>query len=73
MRRTLLVGALLLTGCAGTVGPLQRQCQPPVLVNNPCLTIPEQEQLKREEIALPQKSFEVGPRTYAEEPSYRRP
>jgi hypothetical protein len=71
MQRILLAGLLFATGCAGFVGPFQRPCQPPVRVDNPCLSIDEQEQRKREALALPEKSPEVGPRTYAEEPSYR--
>jgi hypothetical protein len=70
MQRILLAGLLFATGCEGVVGPFQRRCQP-VWITHPCLTIDEQEQRKREALALPEKSPDVGPRTYAEEPSYR--
>jgi hypothetical protein len=68
--RILLAGLLCTTGCQGVIGPFERPCYP-VYVNNPCLTIAEQEQRKREALALPERSPEIGPRTYAEEPSYR--
>jgi hypothetical protein len=73
MRRALVVGALLfVVGCQGVVGPFQRGAVPPSAVDCPCLTIPEQEARGREYLALPQKSADIGPRTGAEEPSYRR-
>jgi hypothetical protein len=72
MRRCLAILAFAITGCCGVVGPFQR-CGPPTRVADPCLPIPEQEQRAREKIALPQGSFEVGPRTYMEQPSYRGP
>ena len=70
MWRTALVGVmLLLGGCEGLVGPRQRRCQP-VRVDNPCLTIPEQQKLGRANLALPEQSPNVAPRTDAEQPGY---
>ena len=71
MRRILLAGLLLATGCQGVVGPFQRWCNPPPRPDNPFLPISEQERLGRSDLALPQKSPEIAPRTYAEEPAYR--
>ena len=58
-RRTLLVGALLLAGCQSTVGPFAPK--PPGRVDNPCLTIEEQQSRGRERYALPDERKEVGP------------
>jgi hypothetical protein len=66
----LLAGLIVGAGCEGVVGPFQR-CAPPVRPDNPCLPIGEQEKIGRAELALPQKSPAVAPRTYAEEPTYR--
>lgn len=72
MRRLFLVGLLLVTGCQGFVGPLQRRCSP-VWIDNPCLPPDEQQMRRREGLALPEASPAVGPRTYAEEPALRGP
>jgi len=72
MTRSLLVACLLVAiGCQGTMGPGDRLARP-VRIDDPRLTISEQEQLGRERLALPQKSPDIAPRTGAEEPSYRR-
>jgi hypothetical protein len=72
MRRTMLMALLVVTGCQGVVGPFQRPCTPPVLVDDPRLSIPEQEQRGRDRLALPEQSVQVAPRTFAEEPAYRQ-
>jgi hypothetical protein len=66
-----LLGVLVAgVGCQGTVGPFQRGA-PPARPDNPYLTIAEQEERGRAQLALPQKSPQVAPRTYAEEPAYK--
>ena len=70
MCRTVLLGVLLLlTGCQGVVGPRQRRCQPEV-ADDPRLSIREQEARGRELLALPEQSWNVAPRTFAEQPGY---
>jgi len=72
MHRLLLAGLLLAAGCQGVVGPAQRRCllDP---IDNPCLSPQEQQQRRRDRLALPEASPAVGPRTYAEEPNLRGP
>jgi hypothetical protein len=70
MRRIVLLAALLLLiGCQGVVGPRQRFCEPKV-IDNPCLSIEEQKARGREYLALPEQSWDVAPRTFAEQPGY---
>lgn len=70
MHRLLLAGLLLGAGCQGVVGPLQRRCLTDP-IDNPCLTPEEQQQRRRDRLALPEASPAIGPRTYAEEPALR--
>jgi hypothetical protein len=66
-----LLGVVILgSGCQGFVGPFQRGA-PPARPDNPYLSIAEQEERGRAQLALPQKSPQVAPRTYAEEPAYK--
>jgi hypothetical protein len=68
MHRAILVGFLLLAaGCQGLVGPRERRDNP-VRVDDPRLTIPEQERKGRDRLALPEWSPTVAPRTYGELP-----
>ncbi len=56
MRRFILPGVLLLAGlagCEGISGPRQRRAEPPVQIDNPRLSIAQQEALGRERLALP--------------------
>jgi len=72
MPRSLLVaGLLVVVGCQGTTGPVQRREQPPTRIDDPRLTIPEQEQRGRDQLALPERSPDIGPRTYADNPNRR--
>jgi hypothetical protein len=71
MCRTVLLGVLFLSaGCQGVVGPRQRLAQPAV-ADDPRLTIPEQESRGRALLALPEPSWNVAPRTFAEQPGYQ--
>jgi hypothetical protein len=70
MRRIVLVGLCVLAGCQGIQGPRQRQCRPE-LIDDPRLSIAEQEKRGRDRLPYPEPSMNVGPRTYAEFPEYR--
>lgn len=59
MRRILILGILLLAGCQNISGPFQPRS--PVRVDDPCLTIEEQERLGRDRLAYPDDS--VAPPT----------
>ncbi len=61
LRYLLLVAILAQLGCQGVVGPLQyRQ---PKRVDDPYLSIPEQQKLGRDQIGMPVQSWEAGPPT----------
>ena len=67
MHRLILLVALCLTGCANVNGPLQHYFNPQ-RVDDPHLSIPEQEVRGRDRLALPEFGPNVAPRTYAEFP-----
>jgi hypothetical protein len=58
MRRFWILGILLLAGCQNIVGPFQRT---PARVDDPSLTIAEQQQRARERLALPDDSGLTAP------------
>jgi hypothetical protein len=66
MRRLFLLGALLLLGCRNTVGPFAHR--EPQRVDDPRLSIPEQERRARDRLAYPERSADIAPRTYTELP-----
>jgi hypothetical protein len=72
MHRLFFVGLVFLVGCQGTVGPFKR---PPISdpIDDPRLTLEEQQQRARDRLALPDSSPASGPRTYAENPAFRGP
>jgi hypothetical protein len=65
MRRSLLLAVLFLTGCQNLVGPRQRG---DYLVSPDCpgLSIPEQKQLGRDRLALPESNKALVPRDYSD-------
>ena len=64
MRRLLLMGALcLLCGCRNIVGPLQPKS--PARVDDPLLSISEQERNGRAALPLPDESAKVAPHSGA--------
>ena len=70
MRRSLglVLGILLLVaGCQGLAGPAVHK-QNPVQVDDPHLTIPEQQRLGRDRLALPDSSETVVPRISTDPP-----
>jgi hypothetical protein len=70
MRRIVWVGLFVLAGCQGIQGPLQRRCRPE-LIDDPRVSVSEQEMRGRDRLALPEPSMNVAPRTYAEFPEYK--
>jgi hypothetical protein len=68
--RWIVLVALLSVGCQGIEGPLAHRASPE-WINNPCLTIAEQEKRGRDRLALPEPSNDIAPRTYAEFPDYK--
>jgi hypothetical protein len=72
MHRLLLIGGLLLlAGCKSVVGPFE--ARPPQRVDDPLLSIGEQQRRGRDRLALPDQTdplSTVGPRTYAEAPNH---
>jgi|GEM_PF-2456741 len=59
--RLLLVGALFLLGCQNIVGPFQQR--KPERVDDPLLTINEQQRRARDRLALPDDSPNAVPST----------
>jgi hypothetical protein len=69
MRRLfLLLTVTGLAGCQGTVGPLQRPCNPKPPVDLRCAPIAIQERNRRDQLALPDPSPQLGPQTFTEPP-----
>ena len=66
MRRVILLGVLLLAGCQSTVGPFAPRG--PERVDDPLLSIPEQQQRGRDRLALPEDDRGVAPRTFMDRP-----
>lgn len=66
MHRLFLAGLALLAGCQGVQGPFT--ARPPARVDDPWLSIEEQERRGREFLALPVDRGEVAPRTRIELP-----
>ena len=66
MRHCLIVAVLLLSGCQNIVGPFEpREGR----VDDPLLSISEQQKRGRDRLALPDDSPAVGPNTGLEVPS----
>jgi len=63
-----MVGILLLTGCESLIGPRKRSPFPEK-VDDPNLTIKQQERRARDQLAYPDGSTAVAPRTFAEVPT----
>jgi hypothetical protein len=76
MRRLLCMVVLLLTGCQTFVGPLQRRGQPQVRVDDPRVSLEEQQKRAREYLAVSVADPSTGsstnpspaPSTYTEYP-----
>ena len=67
MRRFFVIGLLLLAGCRSNVsGPLEHRKTE--RVDDPTLTIPEQQRRGRDRLALPDDSSTTGPPTGVERP-----
>jgi hypothetical protein len=67
MRHLILVVALFAVGCGGNViGPFQQR--KPLRVDDPKVTIPEQEVRGRDRLALPDQSHAIAPGSYGDFP-----
>jgi hypothetical protein len=64
MRTLVLAAALLMAGCQSVIGPFEHR--KPERVDDPLLTISEQERRGRDRLALPEQSRSVLPRTYSD-------
>lgn len=64
MHRLLLLGILFLAGCQNVVGPFQHR--DPQRVDDPILTINEQQRRGRDRIALPEDRTGLAPFTYTD-------
>ena len=63
MRRILLTAVLLLAGCQNVLGPFAPR--KPERVDDPLLTISEQQRKGRDRLALPEESPNVAPPPFA--------
>ena len=61
MRRLSWIGFLLLAGCQSVVGPFEHR--KPERVDDPLLSINEQQRRGRDRLALPDESAALAPRT----------
>jgi hypothetical protein len=68
MRRFLLLGVLLLAGCQSLKGPRARR-DDPEKVDEPRYNVGEQFRRSRDNLAFPDQSGSLAPRTYAEIPN----
>jgi hypothetical protein len=72
MRRFFLIGVLALAGCQNIVGPFQHR--EPQRVDDPLISINEQERRGRDRLAVPEDkalgnpTFNVAPLTYIDRP-----
>jgi len=68
--RILGFALLLLTGCCQSfVGPFERSRMPATRIDDPCITIAEQQARGRARLAFPDQTNDLAPRTYAEVPN----
>ena len=66
MRRLLLLGVLCVAGCQNVLGPFAHR--DPQRVDDPLLTIGEQERRGRDRLALPEESTRIAPSTDLDRP-----
>jgi len=66
MHRIIAIGLLFLAGCQNIIGPFQHR--KPERVDDPLLTIDDQQRRGRDRLALPDNSPAVGPRSGVESP-----
>lgn len=66
MRRLILVGALVMAGCQNVIGPFQSR--PPQRVDDPLVSIGEQQRRGRDRLALPEDRTGMAPNTFTDRP-----
>ncbi len=66
MRKLLFLGLLTLTGCQNIAGPFQARPKPQI--DDPRVSIPEQESRGRDQLALPDDFSGLAPRSGAQLP-----
>jgi len=71
MRRLFLLGTLLLAGCQSFVGPFESR--KPERVDEPSLTIAEQQRRGRSRLALPDETVNAGPQSGVLMPGHNLP
>lgn len=62
--RLILLGLVLVTGCQNTIGPFQRRT--PERVDDPMVSIKEQQRRGRDRLALWDDATGLAPKTYAD-------
>jgi hypothetical protein len=67
MRRLFIVSILLFAGCQSITGPFEHR--KPERVDDPLLSITEQQRRGRDRLALPEEAATVTPRTGVQPPS----
>jgi hypothetical protein len=67
MKRLMLLVLLAVVGCQSVIGPFGHR--EPKRVDDPVLTIAEQQRLGRDRLALPESSRTVAPQTLADQPT----
>jgi hypothetical protein len=63
MRKLFCLAVLMLAGCQNTAGPFQ--ARPPLRVDDPTVSIPEQQSRGRDRLALPDDFSGLAPKTGA--------
>jgi hypothetical protein len=66
MHRLLFLGMVFLAGCQNVVGPFQART--PQRVDDPLLSIGEQQTRGRDRLALPEDQNALAPRAYIDRP-----
>lgn len=66
MRKLILAGALFVAGCQNVIGPFQSR--PPQRVDDPLVSIGEQQRRGRDRLALPEDQTGMAPRTFTDRP-----
>lgn len=66
MRRIMLVAVLLSAGCQNLIGPFAPR--KPLRVDDPCVSIAEQQRRGRDRLALPEDDRALAPKLFVDRP-----